>query len=153
MRFNDQKIEHVTVFDISTGDKALSQHFNLSEFRCKDDKVTNNIVLVHHVLVELLEAIRAEVARRLKIDEVFITITSAYRTEAYNKRIDGSLHSQHCKGMAADIKVYRRTARTKTKIDPDLVADVAIRLGAGGVGKYNSFTHVDVYSHGRRWNG
>ena len=98
--------------------------------------------------IEVLENLYA-VANRLQAlrDTVFqsnkVTITSAYRSEAYNKKIGGELHSKHCKGMALDFVVQN--------IAPVQVQSL-LANHAGGLGVYKNFTHIDV-SDKRRWNG
>jgi len=47
-------------------------------------------------------------------------------------------------GLAADVKVQGKT--------PSDVADWADRHGFGGVGRYESFTHLDVFGQDRRWD-
>lgn len=122
----------------------MSPHFKLSEFRCNDG---SNIVLVHPSLVDLLEAIRFNSNK--KFGTCSVVINSAYRTVSYNKSIRGASRSQHCKGMAADIKVMHGG----TQIPPADVAKIAEGLHAGGIGTYRTFTHVDVYGENRRWRG
>lgn len=65
-------------------------------------------------------------------------ICSGYRTEAYNRKIGGAPKSQHMLGMAADIAI--------AGISPLEVAQYAefLQPGAGGIGVYSTFTHVDV---------
>ena len=46
--------------------------------------------------------------------------------------------------MAADVKVHGKT--------PDEVATWAEAMAWGGVGRYNSFTHLDVFGVNRRWD-
>ena len=77
------------------------KYFKIEEFRCKDGSETpeeakvNLTALVDKVLDPARERYGAE-----------IHVNSGYRTEAYNKKVGGSLTSQHrCKGgsAAADI--------------------------------------------------
>jgi uncharacterized protein YcbK (DUF882 family) len=59
----------------------------------------------------------------------------------------GAKNSQHLKGTAADIVVKG--------ITPERVAKYAETLlpKSGGIGRYKTFTHVDVRSVKSRWNG
>ena len=118
------------------GDAELSPHFRLAEFTSRDgaDKV-----LVDDGLVELLEAIRAAVGSA-------VTISSGYRSPAHNKAVGGVSHSQHLYGRAADIVVARAS--------PLLVGQIAeYYLGdRGGIGVYETFTHVDTRSVRSRWD-
>lgn len=134
--FNDSEPADARYYTLSKYGPAykLSPHFQLSEFACKDG---TDAVLVHPRLVDLLEAIREHFGRP-------VLINSGYRTPAHNRRSGGSPNSQHLAGMAADIRV--------PGVDVEEVARCAERLGAGGVGRYGTFTHVDC-GPSRRWRG
>ena len=89
-------------------------------------------------LMALLEQIHTACGGRAVI------INSGYRTAAYNKKVGGAPLSQHLLAKAADIRVEGMTAKQ--------VYDIANRLNPnGGVGKYASFTHVDVRDGRARW--
>jgi len=113
---------------------ALSSHFRVREFACTDG---TDVLLVHPALVDLLEAIREEIGEA-------IHITNAFRTGAHNDAVGGADRSAHLDGFAADIYAENTS--------PEEIARVADELGAGGVGLYNDFTHVDVAGAGRRWD-
>ena len=117
-----------------------SAHFKLSEFKCKDGtavpaKYYGNC----QKLMDLLEEIREACGNRA------VTVNSGYRTESYNKRVDGAKQSQHLYAAAADIKVSGKSAAEVYKLCDTLVGN------RGGVGKYSTFTHVDVRGHKARW--
>ena len=117
-----------------------SAHFKLSEFKCKDGTaVPNGYYANCQKLMNLLEEIRAACGNRA------ITVTSGYRTESYNKKVDGAKQSQHLYAAAADIKVSGKSASEVYKLCDRLVGS------RGGVGKYSTFTHVDVRGHKARW--
>lgn len=114
----------------------IAPHFKLREVASRDaaDKV-----YIHPLLLALLETIRAHFGAPVKIN-------SAYRTQAHNEAVGGSSNSQHLYGMAADIVVQGVT--------PEEVAQYAdTELKAGGVGRYQNFTHVDISGIDRRWSG
>ena len=71
---------------------------------------------------------------------------SAYKhfNGAANKKVGGAKYSQHVQGKAADIVI--------SGVTPYEVAKYAESLGAGGIGLYNSFTHVDVRPGKSRWD-
>lgn len=99
------------------------------------------MVFVSASLVDILEAIRVHFGRT-------VTITSGYRTVSYNASLkNSSKKSQHCNGLAADIKV--------AGVSPAAVADYAEQLlgSHGGVGRYSTFTHIDVRADKSRWRG
>ena len=118
------------------GSTYLSKNFKVSEFNCNDGSDT---VLISDKLVDLLQNIRNHFGAA-------VTINSAYRTESYNKKIGGATKSQHVNGTAADIVVKGAT--------PLEVAQYVehIRPDSGGIGVYQSFTHVDVRANRSRWD-
>lgn len=115
---------------------VLSEHFRLIEFACRDG---SDAVLVHPALVRFLETIRAAAGG------MPIHINSGYRTPEHNDRIDGARNSRHVMGMAADITIRGLSAEQVHRIASD--------LDPGGLGRYISFTHVDVQGRNRRWDG
>ncbi len=124
----------------------LSEHFSEDEFRCKcaakgyreEDGFCGGKVWVSPELVAMLEALRARLGGRTML------ISSGCRCPKYNAIIGGSPRSQHVEGKAADIVV--------SGVRPNEVAAEAERMGFGGVGRYDAFTHVDVRSEKARWD-
>lgn len=118
------------------GDLQLSPHFRLAEFASKDgaDKV-----LVDDDLVTLLEKIREAVGGA-------VTINSGYRSPAHNAAVGGVSSSQHLYGRAADIVV--------SGASPLLVGQIAEYYldRRGGIGVYQTFTHVDTRAIRSRWD-
>lgn len=120
------------------GEMKLSEHFKVKEFACKDN---SDKILIDVELVAILEDLR----------EYFnspITITSGYRTEAYNKKCGGANNSLHCLGKAADIKV--------SGVSPIAVAlycESVLLKCKGGIGLYQGqgFTHIDTRDRATRW--
>ena len=108
------------------GDKQLSEHFKVKEFRCKDgsDKILIDVDFVR----SKLQDIRSHFG-------VPVTINSAYRTKTYNAKVGGATSSYHLKGQAFDIVVKGHT--------PQEVARYAQSIGVKGVIQYNTFVHVD----------
>ena len=119
------------------GSKKLSTHFKVKEFACKDG---SDAVLVAPRLVMVLQSIRSHFG-------VPVVIHSAYRTPQYNKQANGAEHSQHCYGTAADISVRGQTPAAVAAYARQLMPDW------GGVGIYDSFTHIDVREAKADWNG
>lgn len=119
--------------------RTASAHFKASEFKCHDGtEVPAKFYANLQKLMALLEQIRTACGGRAVI------INSGYRTAAYNKKVGGAPLSQHLLAKAADIRVEGMTAKQ--------VYDIANRLNPnGGVGKYASFTHVDVRDGRARW--
>jgi uncharacterized protein YcbK (DUF882 family) len=77
-----------------------------------------------------------------------VTINSGYRCPSHNAAVGGATKSQHLDGIAADISV-------KDVKPSDVYAYIEQLLaGTGGLGKYSTFTHVDVRTNGpARWVG
>ena len=119
------------------GDVKISKNFKVSEFACKDGSDT---VFISMGLVAVLQKIRDHFAKP-------VIITSAYRNDAYNKKVGGANYSQHKYGMAADIYI--------NGVSPATIAEFAetIMPNTGGIGIYSSFVHVDVREACARWNG
>lgn len=117
------------------GGQKLTAHFRVREFKCNDG---SDKILIDERLPKLLEQIRVYA-------ESAVTITSAYRTVAYNAKVGGASNSQHTKGSAADIITSGRT--------PTEIAKFAQAIGAGGVGLYTkrNFVHVDVRAGKSYW--
>lgn len=116
------------------GGTKLSANFKVREFACTDG---TDPVFIDSDLVAVLQKIRDHFGRS-------VTITSAYRTPSRNKAVGGEVYSQHLYGRAADITVKG--------IAPSKVADYAEKiLPNGGVGRYRTFTHVDVRGTKARW--
>ena len=119
------------------GTKFLSSNFRVREFRCKDD---TDPIFVDSDLVDILQKVRDHFGKA-------VTITSAFRTASHNKKVGGATYSQHLYGKAADIKV--------SGVAASVVADFVETLmpSTGGIGRYSTFTHVDVRKVKSRWNG
>ena len=118
------------------GNTYLAENFKVKEFACNDGSDT---VLISDDLVELLQKIRDHFG-------VAVVINSGYRTSTYNKKVGGATNSQHVKGTAADIVVKG--------VDPLTVGQYVeyIMPDHGGIGVYQTFTHVDVRSNRSRWD-
>lgn len=119
------------------GNKKLSANFKVKEFACNDG---SDPVFVAPELVEVLQKIRNHFKKP-------VNINSGYRTVTKNKACGGATYSQHLYGTAADISIKG--------VSPKEVAAYAETLlpKKGGIGIYNTFTHVDVREVRSRWNG
>lgn len=119
------------------GAVELSANFRVSEFACNDGSDT---IFISPGLVTVLQKIRDHFGKP-------VIITSAYRNDAYNKKVGGADYSQHKYGMAADIYI--------SGVYPATIAEFVetIMPNTGGIGIYNSFVHVDVRTARARWNG
>lgn len=111
-------------------------HFKRREFACK---CGCGFDAVDAELLGVLEQLRADLGNKA------VSITSACRCDHHNRKVGGARHSVHKLGKAADIKV--------TGIAPAKVADYLERTYPGryGIGRYRSFTHIDVRGSPARW--
>lgn len=100
-------------------------------------------------LCQALEVIRAALPEGSRIH-----VGSGYRSEGYNRALPGTARlSQHVQGLAADITV--------PGVAPDVVHALVLKLREGnvirigGLGRYPTFTHVDIRPGVKlaRWNG
>lgn len=126
------------------GSKKLSANFVVKEFRCKDG---SDPIFIDSELVELLQKIREHFGKPVHIN-------SAYRTAAHNKAVKGATYSQHCYGMAADIRIQG--------VDVETLATYAETLlkNTGGIGRYPvktgrpaGWVHIDTRAVKSRWVG
>ena len=119
------------------GAQKLSGNFRVREFACSDG---TDPIFIAPALVNVLQALRDEFGAP-------VTVLSGYRTVVKNKAVGGAVYSQHLYGAAADITVKG--------VAPAKVAQAArARLGnTGGVGRYKTFTHVDVRATRADWVG
>ncbi len=108
------------------GEKKISKNFKVKEFRCKDG--SDKILIDVDFVTDKLQAIRDYFGAA-------VTINSAYRTAAYNKKVGGASKSFHMSGQAFDIAVKGHT--------PLEVAQYAQTIGINGIIQYNTFVHVD----------
>tara|TARA_R110000823_G_scaffold246925_1_gene370781 strand:+ start:4375 stop:4752 length:378 start_codon:yes stop_codon:yes gene_type:complete len=123
----------------------LTKNFSKSEFSCKcgcemPKNIENNVKKL---------AIQLQIIR--DIVNVPIKINSGYRCEKHNSSIKGSSkNSQHLKGKAADIviKGYDPILKTFPLLD-QLVEEGELIIG--GIGKYSTFTHIDIRKNRARW--
>jgi GH24 family phage-related lysozyme (muramidase)/uncharacterized protein (DUF2345 family) len=69
-----------------------------------------------------------------------LTITSAYRSPAYNSRVGGASNSAHIQGIAVDI------ISTNVQGGGQTIVDAAVRNGIrpGRIFVYNTFVHIDL---------
>ena len=122
----------------------ITENFNLSEFQCKCGcEVPYNVEKNIIELADNLQILRDHLNKP-------INTTNGFRCATHNKSVGGVKNSQHILGKAADIKVKG--------VSPNEIADAIEHLmeigkfKMGGVGRYNTFTHVDIRGNNARWN-
>lgn len=133
--YNDQNPNEAQVFYLPIHGEGLplADNFTLKEFKSPD----SDFVLVHPALVALLQTVRDHFG-------VPVGVNSAYRTREHNASVGGADESKHLLGMAADIVV--------SGVEPEEVYDYLENYDPGGLGLYDTFTHVDIFGVMRRWD-
>jgi uncharacterized protein YcbK (DUF882 family) len=121
----------------------LTKDFNRSEFDCNDGSVMPKEVLMNvQKLANQLQVLRDCLG-------VPITVNSGYRSTSYNKKIGGTLNSQHILGKAADITAKGYTpAQVYAKIEKLINSGDMLQ---GGLGLYSTFIHTDIRKTRARW--
>ena len=125
----------------------LTNNFSKSEFDCKSGEDMPLEVLENVKLLAIqLQKIRDYVGKPIRIN-------SAYRNKAYNQAIGGVKTSQHILGKAADITIDTFTPDEVVSIIENMLTNEMLGgFYIGGLGSYNSFTHVDIRDKKSRWN-
>ena len=113
----------------------LSEHFDRIEFACKcacgHDTVDTELLMV-------LEHVR-------QYFEKPVIITSGCRCEEHNRNVGGKVDSLHLFGKAADFVVV--------DIHPHDVYNflACFYTGEYGIGKGDTYTHIDIREKRSRW--
>ena len=116
----------------------LSKDFTSDEFTCNHcGKLPSG--QPPKALVDILQKTRDHFG-------VPVVINSGYRCPTHNANVGGAQNSRHVVGDAADIAVKNVHAHAVYDYVATLLA------GTGGLGKYDTFTHVDTRPGGpARW--
>jgi uncharacterized protein YcbK (DUF882 family) len=125
----------------------LTGNFSKSEFECKCGCEMPNDVLDNIKLLAIqLQTIREYVGQPIKIN-------SAYRCQLHNSIIGGVKTSQHILGKASDITINTFTPDEVVYIIENLLVNEMLgSFYIGGLGRYNTFTHLDIRSYKARWD-
>ena len=75
-----------------------------------------------------------------------MTVHSGHRCPPYNAYVGGASASQHMKATAGDFTVEG--------VSPNTVQEYLLKRYADtkGIGRYNTFTHIDVRKGKARWD-
>ena len=114
-------------------------NFNLKEFASKDGAESPYPHVVQDCLIDLLNDIRTDFGKP-------VIVNSAYRSEEHNEAVGGVKNSFHTQGLAADIR-----PRKQSDLD-DLYHSACKHNPDGGVGRYDTFVHVDCRGYAARWD-
>ena len=121
----------------------LTKNFSKHEFDSKDGaEMPDEIFYNVQKLANQLQILRNFIAKP-------ITVNSGYRSPSHNKRVGGSINSQHLLGKAADIVV-----EDMKPIDVYNTIENLIEKGdmlQGGLSLYPTFVHYDIRKTKARW--
>lgn len=119
-----------------TKDKTdYGKYFIAEEFACKCGCGAKG---APQELVDVLTDVREHFDRPL-------IVTSGVRCVKHNTRVGGAKKSKHVEGIAADIAVLRVPP---TEVHEYLTKKYPSKYG---IGKYSTFTHIDVRPTKARW--
>ena len=117
----------------------LTKNFSRYEFACH---CGCGCADVEEKLVEHLQELRDLIGQP-------VIVVSGCRCHAHNTAVGGATHSQHLFGCAADVRV-----KGVTPVEIKRLAETIDAFCYGGIGLYDTFTHLDVRTTGfARWNG
>ncbi len=122
----------------------LTENFSLEEFECNCGCVMPEFVKENVAkLADNLQTLRTVILKPIKI-------TNAYRCKSHNAKVGGAKASQHLLGKAADLQVKGESPDSMADTIDDLMKAEVFDLG--GIGRYSTFTHVDIRGTKARWN-
>lgn len=115
--------------------RKVARNFYREEFACKCGCLFS---AVDTELLDILVTIREMFGKK-------VMITSGCRCNEYNTEIGGHPNSYHTRGMAVDFVVEG--------VSPDVVQRLVEQTFPNqyGLGKANTFTHIDVRDRKSRW--
>lgn len=120
---------------VKGGMAPITLNFNSGEFDCKCGYPECFVTYIDLDLVYKLQEKRNAWQKS-------IHILSGFRCSRHNYEVNGKDGSYHLMGKAADIRVE--------DTHPDSVADQCEDFN--GLGRYDTFTHVDVRGNKSRWD-
>ena len=125
----------------------ITENFNRREFDCKCGcEMPSSVFYEIEELANELQVIRDHFKAPIQIN-------SAYRCPSHNKAIGGVSNSQHVLGKASDIVIKGYTPdEVADELEMMLQDDCLFPFHLGGIGKYNTFTHVDTRPDKARWD-
>ena len=125
----------------------LTKNFNREEFDCKCGcEMPSSVFYEVELLAEELQVIRDHFKAPIQIN-------SAYRCPSHNKAIGGVSNSQHVLGKASDIVIKGYTPdEVADELEVMLEDECLFPFHLGGIGRYNTFTHIDIRANKARWD-
>ena len=117
----------------------VTEHFLYSDFVCPCcDALKITPGFYRHL--RLLERMRGELGFP-------IVVNSGYRCARHNRAVGGAAHSWHLL-FATDVRPVDGASEKLAAM-----YDAAERLGFGGIGRYETFIHLDIRPDPMRWRG
>ncbi len=115
-----------------------SKYFNEIEYRSPDDRTSGH--KISDRLLIALDYVREQL-------ETPLILNSAYRSEAHNIKVGGVPGSQHRFGRAADIRIDSQEMGDQIEYHfKEFTHNIC------GIGRYNTFIHVDVRDVAAYWD-
>lgn len=104
----------------------------LKYFKPEEFTMDGKVVYTHMDgrFLKILDSVRNNMGKPMKI-------TSSYRTEEYNDKINGAPKSIHCQGRAVDIYIGNWTGKEKRQLNRILL-DMDLTFGFA-----KTFVHID----------
>lgn len=101
-------------------------------------------------IVQIIQKTCDYFAKVYSVKKVALQVTSAARCWGHNEKVGGSDGSYHLRGRAMDIKIF---IDLNEQVKPKLVYKYLDRMFPEklGLGKYETFTHVDTRPYKSRW--
>lgn len=127
----------------------ITEHFNLTKdhFDCKCKSRFCTHTYVYEPTLEFVEEMRVRLGFPM-------TFSCGYRCPKHNrsKSVGGGEFSQHMWGLAVDIKPIEKNKKIYQEKKYHIFAYAIANLPhTGGLGKYNSFVHIDLREQKARW--
>jgi len=125
----------------------ITENFNKREFDCKCGcEMPSSVFYEIEELANELQTIRDRFNAPIQIN-------SAYRCLSHNKAIGGVSNSQHVLGKASDIVIKGYTPNeVADELEVMLEDECLFPFHLGGIGRYNTFTHIDIRPSKARWD-
>lgn len=115
------------------------RYFKPEEFKSRDGAESPFPYEVKPELLDFLDELRSRFGKPL-------LVTSGYRSPAHNKAVGGVPNSFHTQGLAADL-------RPLDAADLNRLWQLVNSMNTdGGVGRYDSFVHVDRRGYAARFD-